>query len=399
MNPPRCFTPRSKVQAADCAAVSRRSIRRFLLMIPFAAWLLAVADPAASQQPGAGPPPVVGVVEVTAKDVNPPTEYVGHVEPIQVVALRARVQGFLEAVRFEEGATIQAGDVLYVIEQAPYEARLDAAEAQVAQAEAALERARQYLKRLRSAQPESVPATDMDNAVAAEREAWARLQAAKAERELARINLDYTVIAAPIGGRIGRTAYTAGNLVDVSSGPLARIVQMDPIRVVYSISENEVSALRATFRDASKDPGDASLTVSLRLTDGSPYPLPGRVDFVDNRVDPATGTIAVWAVFENPERMLIPGQYVTVLVKATEPRVMPVVPQSAVLVNQEGHYVLVVDEEDRAVARPISLGPALQTEWAVASGLSGGERVIVQGIQKVRPGQQVQPQAAAGPGR
>jgi len=357
--------------------------------------LAAAAPPA----PGAKGRMLVGVVAVLEKDVNPPTEYVGHVEAIQTVDLKARVEGFLQEVRFQEGSLVQAGDVLYVIEQDLYRARVDAAKAGVAQAAAALERAERYLKRLQAARPESVPATDMDTTVTQVMEARAQLEAAKAQLAIDRINLGYTVISTPITGRIGRTAFTRGNLVDPSSGTLATVVQVDPIRVVYSVSENDAPAIQAALRDASANSENQLLAPSLRLGNGSVYPHAGRVDFVDNQVDATTATIAVRAQFPNPDGQLIAGQYVTVLVKTRAPRPMPVVPQAAVLVNQQGRYVLVVDDKNRVTARPVTLGPELETLWAVASGLQPGERVIVQGIQKVRLGMTVVPRNIGGEGR
>ncbi len=349
-----------------------------------------VASDAGPPGPSRGRPPVVTVAVVTEQDVNPPTEYVGHVEAIQYVDLRARVEGFLERVDFKEGGNVKAGDLLYVIEQAPYRARVDAASAQVAQARAMLQKATQHLKRLRAARPESVPATEMDDAIAEEYQARARLKAARAGLKIARIDLGYTIIKAPISGRIGKTAYTKGNLVNLLSGPLARIVQMDPVRVVYSVSENDIPVIRRALHDATHGGQDLLLAPRLRLPDGQVYKMTGHVDFVDNQVDPSTGTIAVRAIFSNPDGILIPGQYVTVLVQRRKPKIMPVVPQSAVLINRKGRYVLVVDSDNRAVARFITIGPAIGTLWAVKSGLRAGERIIVQGLQKVRPGQKIQ---------
>lgn len=388
---------------APCAkGVAEASRRWAALVLAVGLLVWAGIDPALGAPPsgsGEDKPVPVGVVTVRVKDVNPATEYVGHVEAMQTVDLRARVEGFLQEVRFREGARVRAGDVLYVIEQDLYKARVEASKAQVAQAEAALERAERYLKRLQSARAESVPATDMDNAVAARAEAAARLQAAKAQLAIDQLQLSYTVVTSPIAGRIGRTAYTVGNLLGPSSGVLARIVQEDPIRVVYAVSENDVAAVQAALREASSGKKNRVLAPSLRLLDGTVYGSTGTVQFVDNQVDPSTGTIAVRAVFSNPDGLLIPGQYVTVLVKARDPNPLPVVPQSAVLVDQKGHYVLIVDASGTVAARHISLGPALGTEWAVTSGLAEGEKVIVQGLQKVRPGQTVRPEVLSEQGR
>ncbi len=360
-------------------------VAALLLLLPH-----LTAPPTGAASPGpAAPPPTVMVAPVTEQDVTPATEYVGHVEAIQQVDLRARVEGFLEKIGFREGDFVQAGDLLYVIEQAPYRARVAEAEARVEEAAAEADLAAKHLERLRAAGTESVSATALDDAAAAAQTAQARLDEARAALDLARLDLGYTTITAPIAGRIGRTAYTVGNLVNPASGPLARIVQVDPIRVVYAVSENDLPALRAALTDTG-NAGRRLLEPRLRLANGEPYDHPGRVTFVDNQVDPSTGTIAVRAEFANPDGLLVPGQYVTVLVKAAAPKMMVVVPQNAVLMNRDGRFVLMVDEAGTVEPRPITIGPAVGgTMWAVESGLVAGEEIIVAGIQKVRPGQVV----------
>lgn len=374
----------------------RETKHRFLptlnTALSFLLLLAMVAQPAEAAPP-APPPPMVGVARIAEQDVTPVTEYVGHVEAIQAVDLRARVEGFLEQVNFTEGDYVRAGDVLYVIEQAPYQAQVDAARAVLQQAQAELVRADQHLTRLLEANSESISAIDLDNARAAELTAKAQVAAAEAALTGLSLDLAYTTIKAPISGRIGRTAYTRGNLVGPSSEPLARIVQTDPVRVVYSISENDLSAVTAALHDAQKQK-QRLLAPRIRLTGGDLFPATGQVAFVDNEVDQATGTIAVRANFVNPAGALIPGQYVTVLVQSAEPRMQPLVPQAAVLVNRDGRSVLVVDKENRVSNRPIVIGSAYGTMWAVETGLAVGEQVIVQGIQKVKPGQTVQIQAA-----
>ncbi|MFH1152677.1 MAG: efflux RND transporter periplasmic adaptor subunit [Pseudomonadota bacterium] len=337
-----------------------------------------------------GPLPMVTVTRIMDLDTTPVTDYVGHVEAIQTVDLRARVEGFVEKINFREGDDVKAGQVLYVIEQAPYKARVDADRARLQQASAELIRAGQHLKRLQDARPEAIPATDLDNAVAAELVAKAQVASAEAALAGSELNFTYTTIMAPISGRIGMTAYTAGNLVGPSSGTLARIVQTDPIRVVYSISENDLASVTEALKDASNGKGKRLLAPQLRLAGADLLPEKGHVTFVDNQVDAATGTIAVRAEFDNPLGRLIPGQYATVFVKESEPRMRPVVPQAAVLVNREGRFVFVVDDKNVVSSRPIVIGKAIDTNWAVESGLTAGEQVIVQGIQKVKPGQTVQ---------
>lgn len=351
---------------------------------------------AASPQSGGGRPPMVTVEAVTEQEVNPPSDYVGRVEAIQAVDLRARVEGFIEHVKFQEGGKVKAGDLLYLIEQAPYKAKVNEAAAKVADAEASLTEARQYLKRLQSVRSGGVSATDLEAAVSTELKAKALLQQAQASLEQSELDLGYTVIKAPISGRIGRTTYTKGNLVGPASEALARIVQLDPIRVVYSMSENDlVSDKLAREGGCAEDP-ENRLVPRIQMPDGQMYPAAGRLDFVDNQVDASTGTIAVRAVFDNPDGILLPGQYVNVLIRCSEGKRLPVVPQSAVQEDREGRYVFTVDAENRVQQRRIKTGAAIGTNWAVESGLMTGETIIVQGVQKVSPGQIVETVTTSG---
>jgi membrane fusion protein (multidrug efflux system) len=265
---------------------------------------------------------------------------------------------------------------------------MDSDKAGVAQAEAELTRSTQHLKRLQSALPESIPAMDLDDAMASQLRAKAQVAGSQAALTRSMLDISYTMIHAPISGRIGQTAYTRGNLVGPSSVPLARIVQMDPIRVVFSISENDIAVIQQpSLKNLSvKDRQNSSLMIKLRLSDGTMFNGNGRIDFIDNQVDSTTGTIAVWAEFDNPEGRLIPGQYVNVLLTLAKPEILPVVPQAAVQQDHEGTYVLTVDKDSRVVVRRVKTGPVIENLWAVESGLNEGEMVIVEGVQKVQPG-------------
>jgi RND family efflux transporter MFP subunit len=381
----------AKIDAFSTNSVSRISLVGLFLALAFP--LIVSAAPPGSDS---SPPPMVTVAPVILQDVNAPEEYVGHVEAIQTVDLQARVQGFLEQVKFKEGSIVHAGDLLYIIEQAPYQANVKADRARVEQLQAILTKASQYLERVRTVRTGGVSATDIDNAVAAELQAKAQLEEARATLERSELNLGYTTIKAPISGRIGRTAYTAGNLVGPASMPLARIVQIDPIRVVYSISENDIATIRMALKDAAQPQKNPLLVPRIRLSTGVTYPIAGQLDFVNNEVDAATGTIAVWALFDNPDGLLLPGQYVNVLVTRSEPKLMPVVPQSAVLEDHDGRYVLVVEDENRVSMRRVKCGPVIGVNWAIESGLTVGEIVIVEGTQKAQPGHIVKPITAEG---
>ncbi len=374
--------------------------RRFsLLFIALAVCivcLLPSSAPAAPEAPGGAPPPAVTVVIVKAQEVNPPREYVGRMEAIQSVALRARVEGFLEKVAFREGGDVKQDDLLYVIEQAPYQARFNEAQAKVAESQAALKRARQYLKRLQTVKSGGVSASDLDSALSTADQAAARFEEAKANLEQARLNLDYTIIRSPLEGRIGRTAYTQGNLVGPGSQALAHIVQIDPIRVVYSMSEADLLASQMA------SPADVRtqsylqehLVPHLKMPNGEIYPKSGRIDFIDNQVDPNTGTIAVRAIFENSRGMLLPGQFATVQISLREAKTLPVIPQSAVMEDRQGRYVFTVDDRNAVQLRRVVTGAVIHTQWIVESGLKAGETIVVQGAQKVTPGQTVNPASA-----
>ena len=329
--------------------------------------------------------PTVAVEPARLQEVNPPREYVGHVEAVQEVEIMPRVEGYLVKVNFKEGDYVHQGDPLYTIEQPPYLARVSLWEARVAQAKAALYKADMRLKRLRAARPESVPATEMDNAIANRAMAQAQLKEAQAQLELARIDLGYTRIEAPISGLLGKTFFTRGNLVGPGKGPLARLVQLEPIRVVFSISDRDLIKLQKTQKARKAH----ALQTQIRLPNGDIYPEKGKIEFIDNQVDPSTGTIAVWALFQNRDHTLLPGEYVDVLLRQEKARRPVTVPQSAVLTDLKGHYVLVVDGKHRVKQVRVKLGPQLGTRWIVEGGISPGTLVITQGIQKVHPGQTV----------
>lgn len=384
--------------ARNFRAFSKQSNRFLSLM---ALLILSIGFPAIlfARPPGNDRPPSVTVHSVLEQPINPATEYVGRIEAIQVVDLRARVEGFIERVAFREGAEVNAGELLFSIEQAPYQARRDEAQAKVDAAQAAWRSTHQYLQRLQTVKSGGVSAFDLEAAQSNAQQTEARLQEATAALAMAQLNLDYTTIRAPIKGRIGRTAFSRGNLVGPGSGAMARIVQTDPIRVVYAMNEADLLKLRAADNGAAASDWKQRLVSELRLANNQIYPLTGRFDFIDNQMDPSTGTIAVRAVFDNPDGLLVPGQFATVMIRRDEARKMPVIPQSAVMADRDGRYVFVVDDQNRAQLRRITTGATIQTQWAVQSGLSAGEVIVVQGVQKVTPGQAVTPIAGTEPSK
>jgi membrane fusion protein (multidrug efflux system) len=352
------------------------------------------------------------VAPVTLEDVTQKVRFVGNVEAMQQVDLRARVEGFLEQVSFTEGAVVQKGQVLYQIERAPYaaalaqaNATLAAARAQLASANATLRQKELALTRqstLAQQQYASQAVLDQaqaerDEAAASVEQANAQIESANAQINTANLNLSYTTVIAPITGRIGRSALTVGNLVSSGSGILATIVQMSPIRIVFPIPERDYVTVTRLLAGPDGKAGLATNDMfkpQLVLPDGTPFNETGRIEFVNNQVDTSTGTVSVRAVFPNPENLLLPGQYVSVTVQIGEPKALPVVPQAAIQQDVQGQYVFIVDNENRAQIRRIKTGLRTETGSAVESGLQQGETIIVDGVQKVRPGTVVTPSPA-----
>lgn len=365
-------------------------MRSFSALLTLLCVLLAFTTTAFPQNRPNKKPPRVKVSEAKLRNAAAEETFVGHVEAIETVELQARVQGYLEQVDFREGASVSEGDLLYVIDQAPYTAELDSARGRVAQAKAELFKAQTRLRRLRSARSESVPQTEIDDAKANRDLAQGQLEEAQANLSLARTNLDYTTIKAPIDGRIGKSFSKTGDLVGASQETLARIKKMDPIRVVFSVSEKKIPFVQKASSGTDGDGQDRAFAVRLRFPDGVMYEPRGSVEFIDNQVDRDTGTIAVWARFDNPGSQLVPGQYVNVLLGSGEKDMKPAVPHEAVLRDRQGSFVYVVDEEGVARKRRIQPGPSGKERIVVSSGLSKGENVVVQGVQKLSDGVNVQ---------
>jgi membrane fusion protein (multidrug efflux system) len=387
------------------APISTSQQRRptFLLVMLIA--LLPVA--AAAQAPtdsDSKPPPAVVVAPVETKDVDRSERFIGNIEAIQSVDLKARVEGYLMEVAFEQGSMVEKGQVLYRIEQDQYKANLDAAEGQLAAAkaesegaaadledkEADFKRQSQLIKKGDTSQ------TAFDQSKAARDEARANVDKAKASEqqaqasvESARINLGYTTIASPIDGRIGATAVTQGNLVDSSSDTLATVAQLDPIRAVFSIPSAIFIDFQQRLGAATSAEARAAYVPTLILPNGKPYDKPGKITFADNQVDASTGTVAIYADFVNPDHMLLPGQFVSVVVERANKQRLPVVPAAAVQRVRDGAQVYVVDGQDRVQLRKVKLGAAVGSGYAVESGLTDGELVVVSGLQKVEPGMTV----------
>jgi membrane fusion protein, multidrug efflux system len=352
--------------------------------------LLTLAACEEKKQASAPPPkPAVGVRPVVTKGVSQSFEFVGHVKAINQVDVRARVEGFLDKVLFAEGQDVKAGDLLYQIEKIQFQALVDQARANVVAAEAqTLNSSLQYGRESTLAKDQWRPQSVVDQTKAGLDSNRAKVMQTRAALTQAEVNLGYTDIRSPIDGRIGRTVYTLGNLVNPASGILVTIVSQDPMYVLFPVSVRDLELIRAARGQT--DGNLSKIEVRLRLPSGDEYSERGVWNLTDPQVDQQTDSLVIRAVFPNPQRRLIDGQFVTAEIRERREQPRLAVPQVALQVDQSGYFALVVDAEHKVEQRRVRTGPALGLNVVVAAGLNEGDNVIVDGIQKVRPGQVVQ---------
>jgi membrane fusion protein, multidrug efflux system len=342
------------------------------------------------KQAAAPPPkPAVGVRAVAMKGVAQSFEFVGRIKAVNKVDVRARVEGFLEKVLFREGQDVKTGDLLYQIEKVQFQALVDQAKANLASAEAEVTNDQlQYARQLELSKQQFSPQAVVDQRKAALDSDRAKVMQTRAVLTQAEVNLDYTDIRSPIDGRIGRTAYTVGNLVNPASGVVATIVSQDPIYVLFPVSVRDLEIIREARRR--EGGGLAKIEIRIRLSNGQDYPQRGTWNLTDPQVDQQTDTLIMRATIPNPDGLLIDGQFVTAAIRERRDEPRLVIPQSALQIDQSGYYALVVDGEHKVEQRRVQTGPNQDTDVVIASGLREGENVIVDGVQKVRPGQIVQ---------
>ena len=341
------------------------------------------------EAPAAPAAPPVKVVPATEGYMFESASSIASIKANDEVNLVARVEGFLVKRLFEEGKPVRKGQLLYEIEPQIYEAKVKAAEADLEKAKANLTNADiEYERQKTLVGQDATSKRAFDNAAANKQEADAEVKSAEANLALARQNLSYTKIYSPFDGQIGLNTYSVGNLVDQNSGTLATVVKVDPVRVEFIITEFELIKL-LKLRKGAEAP---KVRVRLFLQDGSEYSEPGEIAYWSNRVNTNTGTFQLQAVFPNPKRQLMAGMFVRVNIGPADPHKSLLIPLVALMSDQAGDYVYVVEPDGRVARRDLELGYRDSRNIIVKSGLKAGERVIVEGIQKVRPGSPALPE-------
>ncbi len=349
------------------------------------------------------PPPTVTVMSVTAENVIPSVEFIGQAIAKEEVSLMARITGFLIKRNFENGSYVKKGDIVFVIEKTQYIADVEAAKAAVLSAEADYQNAIIEFNRYSKLKAtNAVSQKDYDKAVQTKCSTEGNLLSSKAKLKNAELNLSYTDVAAPCDGKLGAQKYNAGNLVGPSSEPLATIMMLDPIQIQFAISESLlVSALQDKAGEESTAPADINKKLQkqkviprLILSNGTEYPYPGEIYFVDNKINSLTGTINIRAYFPNPNHIILPGAYAMVsLTKNTTIKSL-LIQQKAVQEGQSGKFILVVDKDKKVESRNIQITQEYGTYYIVSKGVKEGETIIVEGLQKVKPGMTVNPLTA-----
>lgn len=363
---------------------------RRLVLVPLAlsVALAACGGDDAAQQP---PPPEVTVVTLAPQDTTLTRQLPGRTTAYQIAEVRPQVSGIIERRLFTEGGMVEAGQPLYQLDDATYQATLASARAQLARAEATVEAARLRAARTTElARIDAVSRQDEENATAAHRQAEADVQAARAAVQAAQVNVGFARISAPISGRIGRSSVTQGALVTANQPqPLATVQQLDPIYVDLTQSASELLELRQAVAAGTMERVD--LPVTIVLEDGTTFPHQGRLAFSEVSVDPSTGSYALRVVVDNPEHILMPGMYVNAVVGSGLREDAILVPQQGIARDPKGNTsAMVVNAEGMVEQRPVRVSRTIGDQWLVEDGLAAGDRVIVAGLQKIQPGIPVQ---------
>jgi multidrug efflux system membrane fusion protein len=360
---------------------------------------LPMSTVAVAAAPVQAPAIPVTVAMVEARDITTWEEFSGRLEAVDRVEIRSRVDGAIQSVNFREGALVKAGDLLFTIDPAPYQAAVAQAQGQVASARAKLDLARLQFERARKlSESKAISQSDMDQRQNAVTEAEAGMMTAQAALQTVNLELGYTEVRAPVAGRVGKVEITVGNLVAAGSTSLAltTLMSVDPIYASFNASEEIVTKALAELPSVSgASPAIEQIPVEIGTLADSDTPTRGKLQLIDNQVDAASGTISVRAVFDNPGGKLIPGQFVKVRMgqPKAEPKIL--VSERAIGTDQDKKFVFVVDAENKVVYRPIQLGGMAEGQRVVESGLKAGDRIVVNGLQRIRPGAIVAPELEA----
>jgi membrane fusion protein (multidrug efflux system) len=360
-----------------------------MMMIKYLTAILLILTLVACQQQPQAPTPTVTTAKAQLGTVIKSSSYAGTVTTVEMIELLPRISGYLQERVFEQGQLVKKGDLLFVIEPDQYQAAVSQKQADLAASEATLAERTLNVERFRTLYEKRVVAkANLDQAESDFLNAKANVDAAKAALTNAELDLSYTKIYAPITGRIGVTQFSPGDYLSTNTSTLTTIVQIDPIRVVFSIPEKEWLALENTYNRTEQNIND-HLTPRIQLSDGSMYAGKGFFAFVDNHIDSTTGALAVYATFENPNALLLPGQFVNVIIEQGPSKQSLMVPSAAVLFDKKGHYLLGVNQDNIVEQRYVKTGIVQDDKTEILEGLTPDDAFIVDGLQKVAPGMKV----------
>ena len=366
-------------------------MRLFCTLSAIVFGLFILAGCGETEAPPPAPPPAVEYKEVAPASVALSQEFVARTRAVEDADIRPRITGTILERNFEEGQVVQMDALLFKIDPRPYQTALQTAQASLSDAESSLETAERNLARGIELAPDGfISQAELDKLRNDKNRAEAAKASAEAAIEKAQLDLDFTEIRAPFEGAAGRSNFSIGDLVDPSTGPLVTLVQQDPMLVDFDVDELSLAqALQANQERHSRGEAPETYTPRLKLVTGEIYPHVGTIDYANNRVNPTTGTITVTATFPNSEGSLLPGQFGRMMVQRGESQMRLTIPQPSVLEDMQGRYVYVVNTDNTVTRRNVTLGPREGVDWVVLDGLEEGDRVVVNGIQKLRPGMEV----------